>query len=358
MSTLTLDRVSKSFGKAQVLRSISFECKNGEFLAIVGPSGSGKTVTLNCIAGFEYPEVGSIYFDDQDVTMLPPQDRNVAMVFESYALYPHFTVRNNLAFPLRSPRYRLPEKEIESRIERVAKVLNVEGLLDRFPRQLSQGQRQRVSLGRALVREPRMFLFDEPISHLDAKLRNAMRRELKRMRMSMQQTSVYVTHDYLEALSLADRVVVINKGELVQFAPSREVYNHPGAVEAGQLFGSPPMMFFDGKIGEGYCFVPDGASFRLDTHGTDSQLATGQEVILGLRASDLAVCEPTKGHVQGEVYSVQNQFDRQLITVKSNGYLIDILTPENTSIAEGDKVGVRIPVEVCHYFDKTTHRAL
>lgn len=358
MSTLTLDRVSKSFGKVQVLRSISFDCKNGEFVAIVGPSGSGKTMTLNCIAGFEYPEVGSIYFDDQDVTMLPPEDRNVAMVFESYALYPHFTVHDNLAFPLRSPRYRLPERERESRIEHVATMLSIENLLGRFPRQLSQGQRQRVALGRALVREPRMFLFDEPISHLDAKLRNSMRRELKRMRTSMPQTSVYVTHDYLEALSLADRVVVINNGEVLQFAPSQEVYDHPGAVEVGQLFGSPPMIFFDGKIGEGCYFLPDGASFRLDTRGTDSQLVAGQEVILGLRASDLAVCEPAEGHVQGEVYSVQNQFDRQLITVKSNGCLIDILTPENISIAEGDKVGVRIPVEVCHYFDKTTHRAL
>ena len=217
MATLTIDRISKSFGSVQALKDVSFEAKNGEFVVIVGPSGAGKTTTLNCIAGVEFPNRGTVLIDGEDVTLALPQERDVAMVFETYALYPQMKVKENLAFPLRSPKYKTDEEEIEKRIARVSKLLAIDMLLDRLPRQLSQGQRQRVSLGRALVREPKLYLFDEPISHLDAKLRNAMRRELKRIRASLAQTTIYVTHDYLEALSLADRVVVLYKGEVLQF---------------------------------------------------------------------------------------------------------------------------------------------
>jgi ABC-type sugar transport system ATPase subunit len=358
MATLVLDQVSKSFDKIQALKNVSFECKNGEFLVIVGPSGAGKTTTLNCIAGVEYPEAGTVYIDGRDVTMAEPQDRNVAMVFETYALYPQFSVFNNLAFPLRSPHFRLPEAEVRERVERVAKLLSIDMLLERLPRQLSQGQRQRVSLGRALVRDPKLFLFDEPISHLDAKLRNAMRRELKRMRASLEQTTIYVTHDYLEALSLADRVVVLSHGQVLQFEPTELVYNHPAAVEVGQLFGDPPMMFFEGRIDEQLKFIPTGASFQLDTHGSASKLSAAQEVILGLRPTDVKLVAPGKGQVQGEVYSVQNQFDRQLVTLKADGNLVDVVSAENQSIAEGDKAAVSIAPEVCYYFDRATHKAL
>lgn len=358
MATLVLDQVSKSFDKKQALKNVSFECKNGEFLVIVGPSGAGKTTTLNCIAGVEYPEAGTVYIDGQDVTMAEPQDRNVAMVFETYALYPQFSVFNNLAFPLRSSHFHLPENMIHERVEQVAKLLSIDMLLERLPRQLSQGQRQRVSLGRALVRDPKLFLFDEPISHLDAKLRNAMRRELKRMRASLEQTTIYVTHDYLEALSLADRVVVLFQGEVLQFDATQVVYNHPAAVEIGQLFGDPPMMFFEGKVDERLFFVPTGANFQLDTHGASSQLSLEQEVILGLRPTDVKLVAPGTGQAEGEVYSVQNQFDRQLVTLKADGHLIDVVAPTNLSIAEGDKAAVNIPPEVCYYFDRATHKAL
>ncbi len=358
MSTLVLDQVSKSFGKIQALKNVSFDCKDGEFLVIVGPSGAGKTTTLNCIAGVEYPEMGTVYIDGQDVTMAEPQDRNVAMVFESYALYPQLSVYDNLAFPLRSSHHRQPENKVRERVERVAKLLSIEMLLERLPRQLSQGQRQRVSLGRALVREPKLFLFDEPISHLDAKLRNAMRRELKRMRASLEQTTIYVTHDYLEALSLADRVVVLFQGQVLQFDPTEVVYNHPAAVEVGRLFGDPPMMFFEGKVDEQLYFSPAGASFRLDTRGTISQLQPAQEVILGLRPTDVKLAASGKGQVEGEVYSVQNQFDRQLVTLKADGHLVDVIAPVNLSIAEGDKTAVSVSPEACYYFDRATHKAL
>jgi multiple sugar transport system ATP-binding protein len=358
MATLVLDQVSKSFGKIQALKNVSFECKDGEFLVIVGPSGAGKTTTLNCIAGVEYPEAGTVYIDGQDVTMAEPQNRDVAMVFETYALYPQFSVFNNLAFPLRSAHYRQPEDKIQERVQRVAKLLSIDMLMERLPRQLSQGQRQRVSLGRALVRDPKLFLFDEPISHLDAKLRNAMRRELKRMRASLEQTTIYVTHDYLEALSLADRVVVLFQGQVLQFEATELIYNHPAAVEVGQLFGDPPMMFFEGKVNQQFCFAPTDASFQLDTRGALSQLRQEQEVILGLRPTDVKLVAPGNGQVEGEVYSVQNQFDRQLVTLKADGHLIDVVAPTNISIAEGDKAAVKIPSEVCYYFDRVTHKAV
>lgn len=358
MATLTLDRISKSFGNIQALKDLSFNCEDGEFVVIVGPSGAGKTTTLNCIAGIELPERGTIYIDGEDVTMTQPQDRDVAMVFETYALYPQLTVYDNLAFPLRSPRYRLPEEEIDERVKRVTKLLSIDMLLHRLPRQLSQGQRQRVSLGRALVRDPLVFLFDEPISHLDAKLRNAMRRELKRMRSDLQQTTVYVTHDYLEALSLADRVVVLYQGEALQFDEPRLIYNEPAAIEVGQLFGDLPMMFFEGQIDDRLHFMADGDYFSLDTAGSASELAAQQDVVLGLRPTDVTIVPHDVGNLKGEIYSVQYQFDAKLVTVEAYDRLLDVIVPVDFSAAEGDKVGVGVTPEICFYFDRTTHKAV
>lgn len=357
MATLEIDRISKSFGNVKALNNVSFDAKNGEFVVIVGPSGAGKTTTLNCIAGVEYPEIGTVYIDGRDVTLDPPQDRDVAMVFENYALYPQMSVRDNLAFPLRSPRFRQNENDVLERVHQVSKLLSIDALMERLPRQLSQGQRQRVSLGRALVRDPKLYLFDEPISHLDAKLRNAMRRELKRMRASLSQTTIYVTHDYLEALSLADRVVVLYRGEVLQFDQTKTVYNMPAAVEVGQLFGDPPMMFFEGKIDEQNCFIPGNSGFAIETGGV-SKVMPQQEVILGLRPTDVKLATPGQGQVQGEVYSVQNQFDRQLVTIKAGGLLFDVVASISYSIAEGDKAALSIPVDVCYFFDPETHQAL
>ena len=356
MATLTIDRISKSFGSVQALKGVSFDAKNGEFVVIVGPSGAGKSTTLNCIAGVEYPEMGTILIDDQDVTLMPPQDRDVAMVFENYALYPQMKVRDNLAFPLRSPKYRVDEAEISKRIERISKLLGIDMLLERLPRQLSQGQRQRVSLGRALVRDPKLYLFDEPISHLDAKLRNSMRRELKRIRASLSQTTIYVTHDYLEALSLADRVVVLFKGEVLQFDQKDTIYNLPAALEVGQLFGDPPMMFFEGKLDENDSFVSNDNAFSINKSGISGKVPIGTEVVLGLRPTDVDLVAVGKGQVQGEVYSVQNQFDHQLITIKAQNSLFDVISYEGVSIAEGEKACVSIPTESCFFFDKATHK--
>ncbi|MDP2965250.1 MAG: ABC transporter ATP-binding protein [Pelolinea sp.] len=358
MATITIDRISKSFGSVQALKGVSFDAKNGEFVVIVGPSGAGKSTTLNCIAGVEYPEMGTILIDDQDVTLMPPQDRDVAMVFENYALYPQMSVRENLAFPLRSPKYRVDEDEITKRIERVSGLLGIDVLLHRLPRQLSQGQRQRVSLGRALVRDPKVYLFDEPISHLDAKLRNAMRRELKLIRASLSQTTIYVTHDYLEALSLADRVVVLFKGEVLQFDQKEKIYNLPAAMEVGQLFGDPPMMFFEGKADENDSFVSNDRAFSLSNSGISGEVPVGTEVVLGLRPTEVNLVPEGKGQVKGKVYSVQNQFDHQLITIKAQNSLFDVVAAQDVSLSEGDKAWVNIPNEVCYFFNKETHKVI
>lgn len=358
MATLTVDRISKNFGSVQALKSVSFDAKNGEFVVIVGPSGAGKSTTLNCIAGIEIPERGTILIDGVDDTMTSPQDRDVAMVFETYALYPQMNVRENLAFPLRSPKYKTAEDEIEKRIDRVSKLLAIDMLLERLPKELSQGQRQRVSLGRALVREPRIYLFDEPISHLDAKLRNAMRRELKRIRSSLSQTTIYVTHDYLEALSLADRVVVLFQGEVLQFDQKETVYNLPAAIEVGQLFGDPPMMFFDGNFSESGEFVMEDKTFTVSAGCLSGKVPIGHAVTLGLRPTEVELAENGKGQVAGEVYSVQNQFDMQLVTIRANDHLMDVVAPIHISISEGDKASLKIPDKACYFFDKESHKVI
>jgi len=358
MATLQFDRITKSFGDVTALNDVSFDCQEGEFLVIVGPSGAGKTTTLKCIAGVEFPQSGTVYIDGEDVTDINPEKRNVAMVFESYALYPQMTVYNNLAFPLRSPTYKTPEDEIKVRVNDVAQTLHIEMLLKRLPKQLSQGQRQRVSLGRALVRNPKLFLLDEPISHLDAKLRNSMRRELKLMRSNVSQTMIYVTHDYLEALSLADRVVVLNKGEVLQFDKTHTIYNHPATIEVGKLFGELPMIFFNGKIDDAYNFVDESGNLTLATKDSASQLTPGSNVTLALRPPDLELVAYQRGDINGDVYSVQNQFDSKLITITAIDHLLDVIVPVNTAISAGDKAGIRIRPEICFYFDQETHQAL
>lgn len=358
MATLALEKINKYFDELHALKNVSFECQDGEFLVILGPSGAGKTTTLNCIAGIEFPQSGTIYLDGKDITMDAPQERNVAMVFETYALYPQLSVYDNLAFPLRSPRFRQPEDIISERVQETAKLLRIDMLLHRLPKQLSQGQRQRVSLGRALVRDPNVFLFDEPISHLDAKLRNAMRRELKRMRTDLGQTTVYVTHDYLEALSLADRVVVLHHGEVLQFDNVKQVYNRPAAVEVGQLFGDLPMMFFNGKIDQHLNFIVEDDSFSLSTKGAEAELEPLQDVILGLRPTDVMLVAEEEGDIKGEVYSVQKQFGSKLVTVKTSNYLLDVIVPYEVNISENEKAGIGVDPASCFYFDKTTNMAL
>jgi multiple sugar transport system ATP-binding protein len=239
MAKLVLHNLIKDFGKVRAVNNLSFEVEDGEFIVILGPSGAGKTTTLKLIAGVETPTSGKIYIGDKLMNAIEPSKRNVAMAFESYALYPQYTVAQNLAFPLKAPVRRVPQAEIDHRVKLVAEQLNIQSLLDRLPRMLSGGQRQRVALGRALVRDPEVLLLDEPISHLDAKLRHRMRTEFKALESEIRATTIYVTHDYLEALSLGDRLAVLQKGEIQQIGKPHEVFDNPANTFVAQILGHP-----------------------------------------------------------------------------------------------------------------------
>jgi multiple sugar transport system ATP-binding protein len=247
MASLSLERLRKAHaGAPDALRELSLDVGDGEFLSLVGPSGCGKSTTLNLIAGLDEPTSGLVRIDGQVVNGLSPAERDVAMVFQSYALYPHKDVRGNLAFPLQLAR--VPRPEIDRRVSETAELLGIAKLLSRKPRELSGGQRQRVALGRALVRKPRVFLFDEPLSNLDAGLRAQLRAELKRLHASLRATFVYVTHDQAEAMTLSDRIAVLDAGQLQQIAPPREIYERPANRFVAEFFGTPRINVVPGRV--------------------------------------------------------------------------------------------------------------
>ncbi|PSJ48207.1 sugar ABC transporter ATP-binding protein [Zobellella endophytica] len=302
MAALAIENVKKSFGDTQVLKGIDIDIKDGEFLILVGPSGCGKSTLMNAIAGLEEVTSGDIRIGERVVTGLQPKDRDIAMVFQSYALYPSMTVRDNIAFGLEIRK--VPRAEREQEVQRVAELLQISHLLDRKPSQLSGGQRQRVAMGRALARRPKIYLFDEPLSNLDAKLRVEMRTEIKKLHQRLGTTIVYVTHDQIEAMTLADRIAVMKDGIVQQFGTPREIYENPVNMFVAGFMGSPAMNFLRGELvageqglgvqvlnGDGEVFVfPLGP----DTQGLTGRL--GQEVVLGIRPEHLTQVIP---HQQG-----------------------------------------------------------
>src|ERR1700751_4150493 len=310
MASIQLNGLTKFYGKRRGVEDVSLEVGDQEFLTVFGPAGAGKTTTLNLIAGIVTQDRGSIRIGEKTVDALEPADRNVAMVFESYALYPQFTVYQNMAFPLRSPKHRLPAAEVEQRVRHFATMLKIDHLLDRQIQALSNGQRQRTALGRALVRRPDVFLMDEPLSHLDAKLRHSMRAELKEMRGQLGTTTIYVTHDYLEAMSLGDRVAVINQGRILQVGAPEQVYFRPATVEVAQLFGDPEINIVEAKIqsknreavrfqmlGENWsASVPEEIGGMLENLSTDT-------ILVGFRPAAVAILANGKKRFHGGVSS-------------------------------------------------------
>ena len=261
MASVTLQNLSKTFtGQRPAVNDVSLEIADGEFLVLVGPSGCGKSTLLRMIAGLESPSAGKIHIGDRVVNDVAPKDRNIAMVFQNYALYPHMSVRQNLAFGLKLQK--VPKAEIHSRTEHVAGLLQIENLLDRKPGQISGGQRQRVAVGRAIMRQPAVFLFDEPLSNLDASLRGEMRRELAALHRRLQTTMIYVTHDQVEAMTLGDRIVVMKDGVVQQVGPPLELYNHPVNRFVASFLGSPPMNLVEGKLTTAH----EAAVFRFGSH--------------------------------------------------------------------------------------------
>jgi len=340
--------VGKSFGETSVLRDVDLEIRPGEFFSLLGPSGSGKTTTLRIIAGLETATHGHVYLDGADATLLPPGDRDVAMVFQSYALYPHMTVFDNIAFPLKM--IRTPPGEIAAAVQEAAARVRIGHLLARRPGQLSGGQQQRCALARAIVRKPALFLLDEPLSNLDAKLRIETRVELKRLQRSLDVTAVYVTHDQEEAMSLSDRMAVFMDGRIVQTGTPEEVFSRPATVEVAAFLGNPPMNVLPARLAGGRATVGT-ASFdapRLAALGE-------REVMLGLRPSDVALdgagapATVTLCELLGEDVIVDLDLGGQLLRAKS---------PGRTRLAEGAQVGVRIDPAKLHVFDRSTGRRI
>ena len=290
MASVSLTEVTKSFGAVEILHPLSLEILHKEFLVLVGPSGCGKTTLLRMIAGLEDVTSGTIAIDGRVVNDLQPKDRDVAMVFQDYALYPHMTVYDNMAFGLKMRKF--PKPEIQKRVQDAAEILGIQELLKRKPRQLSGGQRQRVAVGRAIVRHPQVFLFDEPLSNLDAKLRVQMRVELKRLHDRLETTAVYVTHDQVEAMTLGDRVVVMKDGWIQQVGEPLDLYSRPANKFVAGFIGSPAMNFIDVSLTDAGGLWAEGQGLRVKVapaHATRLSAYKGQKVTLGLRPEDLRV---------------------------------------------------------------------
>ena len=293
MATLELRNVNKTYGAGlpDTLKNIELKIEDGEFLILVGPSGCGKSTLMNCIAGLETISGGAILVDDADISGMSPKDRDIAMVFQSYALYPTMTVRDNIAFGLKIRK--MPTAQIDEEVARVAKLLQIEHLLGRKPGQLSGGQQQRVAMGRALARRPKIYLFDEPLSNLDAKLRVEMRTEMKLMHQRLKTTTVYVTHDQIEAMTLGDKVAVMKDGIIQQFGTPKEIYNDPANLFVASFIGSPPMNFIPLRLhrqeGRLVALLDSGQARCVLPLGTEDMALADREVILGMRPEQIAL---------------------------------------------------------------------
>ncbi|MEN3008053.1 ABC transporter ATP-binding protein [Pseudothermotoga sp.] len=325
MARIVLENITKKFGKVVALDGVSLQIEDGEFVVLLGPSGSGKTTLMYLIAGIYKPTAGRILFDDRDVTFLPPKERNVGLVFQNWALYPHMKVFENIAFPLTLKKF--DKKTIFERVHQVASMLKIDALLERYPWQLSGGQQQRVAIARALVKQPQILLFDEPLSNLDALLRISVRTELKRLQKDLKITSVYVTHDQAEALAIADRIAVINNGKLVQVGTPEEIYNKPQHTFVASFIGNPPTNLLKAKF-DGTQLLIEGKPVRAPKNFLD--WIAGKKIVLGFRpekglllerAIEEAVC------IEVQVYEIESMGREQIITVSVEQTMVKILRP-------------------------------
>jgi ABC-type sugar transport system ATPase subunit len=318
---IELRGVRKAFGRTVALDGLDLEVAEGEFFCLLGPSGAGKTTTLKIVAGLEQPDSGTVGLDGRDMAGVEPYDRGVAMCFESYALYPHRSVYDNLASPLRSPRHRLPAAEARDRIGAVAELLGISGLLDRSVGRLSNGQRQRVALGRELVRPARAFLLDEPLSHLDAKLRQQMRAELKAIGAMRRTTTLYVTHDSVEALALGDRIGVVREGRIVQTGTREEIWYRPYDTQVARAFGRPRINLLPGVVTHDGVLVDGGAELPVR-----AQASPGADVLVGVRPRDIAL--HGEGHrLTGTVYVTEVLGRSVEVTVRVGAQRLSLVAP-------------------------------
>lgn len=362
MSQVILKNVHKDFGRVTAVADFSLEIRDGEFMVFVGPSGCGKTTTLRMIAGLDDITSGEIYIGDRLINRVPPKDRDVAMVFQNYALYPHMSVFENMAFGLKLKK--VPKKEIESRVKWTAELLGILGLLNRRPKELSGGQRQRVALGRAIVRTPQLYLFDEPLSNLDAKLRIQMRLELKKLHDHIATTSIYVTHDQIEAMTMGDRIVVMKDGLIQQVGEPLELYYHPTNRFVASFIGSPTMNFIPARIdgGPGNLRVQSG-ELELPVPPVKAPVLEpylNKEIILGIRPEDLSAANSTqeKATMNAKVVVVQPVGSQIFLGVKVGE--LDLLTSVSaqTKVKPHQEIVLKAQVENLHFFDPVSEKAI
>ena len=348
MASVSFRRVGKNFGKVQVLKGVGFDIADGEFVVLVGPSGCGKSTLLRVLAGLEDADSGEVLIDGATVVHRDPKDRDISMVFQSYALYPHMTVRRNMGFALKLRK--TPEVDIDRQVQRAAEILNLGALLDRLPRELSGGQRQRVAMGRAIVRDPKVFLFDEPLSNLDAKLRVAMRAEIKALHHRLKTTTVYVTHDQIEAMTMADRIVVMRDGLIEQIGTPLELFDRPCNLFVAQFIGSPSMNVFAGTLArtpEGDFVEAGGNRWPL---GRASEVPDGTKVLYGIRPTDML---PGRSHdsVQGTVVVVEPTGAETEIVFEAGGQTMTLVQQGRTTLAPGDRIDLQVDASKAHLFD-------
>jgi multiple sugar transport system ATP-binding protein len=340
--SITFKKVTKTFGDSRVVDDLSLEIADGEFVVLLGPSGCGKTTTLRMLAGLETVTSGEIFIGGERINDVPTQQRDLAMVFQSYALYPHMSIGENIAYPLRVRK--VDRNERQNRVARVAKLLEIESLLERKPRQLSGGERQRVALARAIVREPRAYLMDEPLSNLDARLRVQMRGELKRLQHQLGTTTIYVTHDQAEAMTLASRVAVMKKGQLQQFDTPLNIYNHPANRFVAEFVGSPSMNFIEGRVDGGF-FLSD--SLRVPINHPNSA------VTLGIRPEHVHVLtEPQDGAIPANVYVTELMGNETFVFLSLGPHRLIARAPADFRAEVESKVWLRLETEKAHFFPK------
>jgi len=335
MANVDLRHVSKHFGPVKAVRDLSLTIEDGEFVALLGPSGAGKTTTLRLITGLERPDAGSISISGRDVTREPPGTRDIAFVFQQYSLYPHLTVYDNLAFPLRSPARRVPEPAIRKRVERTAELLHIASKLGNRATKLSGGEMQRVAIGRALVRDPAIYLMDEPLSSLDAKLRAELRLELKRIQVELGATILYVTHDQIEAMTMASRIGVIRDGELLQLGTPREIYENPGDRYVASRLGTPPINFLPATL------VPEAA------------MPPATETI-GIRTEHLQIAKANGGGIVGKVHRIEHLGDQNHVYLEYRGQMLVTLADPHQPLQAGQDVELRLVRPL--YFDSAGRR--
>ena len=351
MASVEVRRVFKAFGSTEVIHGVDVEIGDGEFVVLVGPSGCGKSTLLRMIAGLEPITGGEIAIDGRVVNVMPPKERDVAMVFQNYALYPHMTVYDNMGFSLKLRR--ADRQMIDQRVRQAAEILNLGEYLERYPRQLSGGQRQRVAMGRAIVRDPQVFLFDEPLSNLDAKLRVQMRTEIKELHQRLRTTTVYVTHDQIEALTMADRIVVMHDGIVEQIGQPLELYDHPDNVFVAGFIGSPAMNFVSGTVrsnGAGrFVEASDGTKLPIpDGHAA----AEGREVVYGVRPEHLMLANGGDDFgFQSEVVVVEPTGAEILVVGRVSGHELNAVFRERHDFRPGERITLLPELDKIHLFD-------